>query len=386
MKIVVVLSRIPFPLEKGDKLRAYHQIKELAKSNEIYLICTSDKPIENKAKEELLKFCKEVHFFKLNKIKTFLNLGLGFFSNKPFQVKYFYQKSIHKKVKILISKVKPNHIYCQLIRSAEYVKKEHNYPKTIDFMDALSKGMERRIESSPWYLKPFVKAEAKRLLAYENLVFDYFDNHTIISEQDRELIYHENRKDIKVIANGVDTDFFAPKSINKKFDLVFVGNLNYPPNIAASEFLANEILPILKQTKKDIKILISGATPNQRVLALKNENITIKGWVEDIRTSYLSAQVFIAPMTIGTGLQNKLLEAMSMEIPCITTNLANNALKAEHNNSILVADNPNEISNSILELLNNHEKAKNIAKNGRDFVKSNYVWKSTTNQLQKIFN
>ena len=301
-------------------------------------------------------------------------------------IKYFHQKSIQKNINAIIKGIKPDHIYCQLIRATEYVKNEHNYPKTLDFMDALSKGMERRIKTSKWYIKPFVKVETKRLLAYENLVFDYFDNHTIISEQDRDLIYHEERKKIEVIANGVDTDFFTPKKVEKTYDLVFVGNLNYPPNIAASEYLANEILPILKKTKKDINILISGATPNTRILALKNEHITIKGWVEDIRSSYLSAHIFIAPMTIGTGLQNKLLEAMSMEIPCITTDLANNALKAEHGKNIIVANNPDSLAESILDLLNNHEKAKNIAKNGRDFVKSNYVWESTTNQLQKIFN
>ena len=133
MKIVVVTSRFPFPLDKGDKLRAYHQLFQLSKENEIHLIAVSDRKVELNQIKELKKFCKSVRVFQLKKWKIAINLLLGFFSNKPFQVKYFYQRSIHKKIKARIDTLQPEHIYCQLIRCVSYVKSEYKYKKTLQF-------------------------------------------------------------------------------------------------------------------------------------------------------------------------------------------------------------------------------------------------------------
>ncbi|MBG15393.1 MAG: glycosyltransferase, partial [Crocinitomicaceae bacterium] len=193
MRIVAITSRFPFPLDKGDKLRAYHQLFQLSKENEIHLIAISDKKVEDYQIEQVKTFCKSVYVFKLKKWKIAINLFIGLFSNKPFQVKYFYQRSIHKKVKALIQTIQPDHIYCQLIRCVSYVQDEHQYKKTLDYMDAFSKGMERRIKNAG-IKKPLFKIEAFRLIRFENLAFEFFDNHCIISDQDRSLIFHEKKQ------------------------------------------------------------------------------------------------------------------------------------------------------------------------------------------------
>src|SRR5690606_29011651 len=130
--------------------------------------------------------------------------------------------------------------------------------------------------------------------------------------------------------------FFQFEPITKDVDLVFVGNMNYPPNIEAITYLNNELLAELKGSK----LLISGASAAKTIqqIANNNPNIELTGWVDDIRTSYARGKIFIAPMFIGTGMQNKLLEAMAMGLPCITTPLANNAIQAEHHTNILVAE------------------------------------------------
>lgn len=380
MKLFVVVSRVPYPLDKGDKLRAYHQIKELSKRHEIHLCCLDDNNTSLESINHLKSICKEVSILKLNKIKIYFNLFLALFSSKPFQVHYFYQFSAHRKLKQLIKSFKPDRIYCQLIRTAEYVKNEHDIVKTIDYMDAFSKGIDRRIETAGW-LKPVFKEEAKRLLKYEHLIYDYFERHSIISEEDRQLIYHQNRNKIEIVTNGIDTDYFNPKLGNKIYDLIFVGNMSYAPNIAAVIFLVEKILPLLNQ---DTKVIIAGASPSKEVLKLASNNIKVTGWIEDIRDAYNNAKVFVAPLFIGTGLQNKLLEAMAMELPCITTDLVNSSLKAKPEIEIKLAKTAKDFAKDIKELLENEPSRELLGKKARLFVEKEYTWEESSKKLEVL--
>lgn len=380
-KLIVFTSRFPYPLEKGDKLRAYHQIKELSNHFEVHLFSITEHKVKAEHIDELKKYCFDVHTFYLSPIKKWSGAFLNLFGKKPIQVGYFYNWSIHKKVKRLIEKIKPDHIYAQLIRSSEYVKHYHDCPKTIDYMDALSKGLERRSETAKGLRKLVFQMEFKRLMDYENSIFEYFENHTIISEQDRKYIFHKHKEQITIIPNGVDTDFFKVESSEKRADLVFTGNMSYPPNITASQYIVKEILPLLKS---DTKIILAGANPSREVLALESNQVEVTGWVDDIRTSYTAAKVFVAPMFIGTGLQNKLLEAMAIGIPCITTTLANNALGAKENEEILIANNAENFRDRITELLEDEKKRENITLSAKRFVKDNYDWKPVTRKLIEL--
>jgi glycosyltransferase involved in cell wall biosynthesis len=268
---------------------------------------------------------------------------------------------------------------------AEYVK-DVPLPKTLDYQDVFSKNMERRLAISPFYMKPFMRMEYRRLLRYEHDIFEMFDNKVIISIPDRDLIPHPDKEKIIVSRNGVDTTFFMPMDRKKEYDLVFTGNMGYPPNINAAEFLAHKILPIVQPHKPDIRILIAGASPNLRVSVLKSENIDVSGWVPDMRDCYAMAKIFIAPMQIGTGLQNKLLEAMAMQIPCITSPLANQALLAKDNEEILIADTAEAYARHILFLLDNPEKAGQIAKAGHDYILKNFTWEAETDKIEKLLN
>lgn len=376
-----MLSRFPYPTEKGDKLRAYHQLKELAESWEIHLICVSDEPISIERREAIEPFCTSIHVFELNKLMLILLVGWQFFTHKPFQYGYFYQPAIARKIKQLVEHIQPDHIFCQLIRPAAYVKNYHNCPKTIDYMDALSMGIKRRIAHAKWWNRWLFQSEWRRLVRYESVLFDYFEGHTMISEQDREFIQHPRRKEIQVIANGVDAAFFEQVDASEfpEVDVVFTGNMSYPPNVSAVNFIANDIFPELQRRGRNVRFLISGANPDSAVLQHKDK-LEVSGWVDDIRTSYARARIFIAPMHIGTGLQNKLLEAMACGLPCITTPLCNNALKAS-SDEILLAETASEYAEKICELLDNPEKAVQLGEHGRKFVRNTYDWKKATQKL-----
>ena len=384
MIIIYLTSRFPFPINKGDKLRSYYQIKELSKSHEIHLISLSEKSISEKNIAALNKYCKTITIFKMNLYKRIFKLFQTFFNNKPFQVNYFHHSFIQKKINIKISEIKPDYIFCQLIRTAMYVKNNHTIPKIIDYMDSLSKGMERRIKISNIFMKPLVIMEFQRLKRFENLAFEFFNKHIIISKNDRKEIAHNKKDEIEIIGNGIDTDYFQKIDADIKYELIFIGNLSYLPNIEAAKFIAKEILPKLVGILPNIKILIAGSNPSNRVLKLANKNIKIQGWVQDIRKTYSSGKIFFAPMTIGSGLQNKLLEAMSMGIPCITSELSNRSLKAINEKNILIGESVNEYINLIISLLNDDKKRKKIGESGRKYVIKNYNWQTANYKLLKL--
>ena len=384
MIIIYLTSRFPFPINKGDKLRSYYQIKELSKSHEIHLISLSDQSILEKNISALNKYCKSITIYKMNPYNRVFNLFKTFFNNKPFQVNYFYHYSIQKKINNKILDVNPDYIFCQLIRTALYVKNNHTIPKIIDYMDSFSKGMERRIKISNIFIKPFVIMEFQRLKRFENLAFEFFNKHIIISENDRKEITHNKKNEIEIIGNGIDTDYFQKISTDIKYELVFIGNLSYIPNIEAANFIAKKILPKLLKKLPNIKILIAGSNPSTRVLKLANKNIEVQGWVEDIRKTYSSGKIFFAPMNIGSGLQNKLLEAMSVGIPCITSELSNRSLKAVDKKNILIGNSVNEYVNHIISLLKDEKKIKKIGDGGRKYVIENYNWKTANHKLLKL--
>lgn len=385
MRLFFLVPRVPYPTEKGDKLRAFHQIMQLSKHHEIILCALNDGVLHEDAVPVLKKYVKAIHIIPISKFSIALNLIKTLFSKKPLQVGYFYNASSASKIRQLIENYKPDHIFCQLIRVAEYVK-GIPIPKTLDYQDVFSKGVERRCASSPFYLKPFLQIEYNRLLRYEHDAFEAFDNKIIISVPDRELIPHPDRNKIVVVANGVDPDFFKPIVREKEYDLVFTGNMGYPPNIKSAEFLVNEILPKILPQKPDVRLLIAGANPHLRVLVLKSARVEVSGWVPDMRECYASARIFIAPMQIGTGLQNKLLEAMAMQIPCITSLLAFKALNAREGEDILVAQTPEEYASHILMLLNNKEKAAKIAQNGFELVHKNFNWERETGKINQLIS
>tara|TARA_Y100000768_G_scaffold370511_1_gene336391 strand:+ start:237 stop:1412 length:1176 start_codon:yes stop_codon:yes gene_type:complete len=384
MIIIYLTSRFPYPINKGDKLRSYYQIKELSKSHEIHLISLSEKNISEKYIQSLNKYCKSITIYKMIFFKRIYNLFKTFFNNKPFQVNYFYHYSIQKRLNSKIAEIKPDYIFCQLIRTAMYVKNNHTTAKVLDYMDSLSKGMERRIKISNIFMKPFVIMEFQRLKRFENLAFEFFNKHIIISENDRKEIAHNKKDEIEIIGNGIDTNYFQKIETEIKYELIFIGNLSYLPNIEAANFISKEILPKLLEKLPNIKILIAGSNPSNRVIKLANKNIEVQGWVEDIRKSYSSGKIFFAPMTIGSGLQNKLLEAMSIGIPCITSELSNRSLKALDKKNILIGNSVNEYINQIISLLNDEKKRKIIGESGRKYVIENYNWKTANSKLLKL--
>ena len=388
MKLLVLLSRFPYPLDKGDKLRAFHQLRYLAERHEICLFAMTDEEVSAEAQAAVRLLCRGgVVVHRLRRPGIVRNMARAVATGRPLQVGYFYDARAQRQVDGLLHDFRPDHVYCQLIRMAEYLRSHAGQlPMTLDYMDVFSAGVGRRATQAPLWQRPVLVLEARRLLAYEAAAFDWFQYHTIISDQDRQLIQHPRRDQIRIVLNGIDTVFFQPRpAVTKEYDVLFCGNMSYHPNVDAACFLAEEIMPLVRQRHPAARLLIAGTTPAPRVLALASAHVTVSGWVADIRVAYAAARVFVAPMRVGTGLQNKLLEAMAMVLPCVTTPLANNALGGTDGQELRVAGAAPALAAAISSLLADEAVAAALAGRGLRFVQTRYDWAGATARLEALF-
>jgi glycosyltransferase involved in cell wall biosynthesis len=142
-------------------------------------------------------------------------------------------------------------------------------------------------------------------------------------------------------------------------------------------------MPLVWQKHPEATLVIAGATPDYEIQKLKGEKIYITGWVDDIREYVAKSRIHLAPMFISIGMQNKILQAMAMKVPCIISTLSNNAIHAPEN-CVLIADTPEEYAERISYLLSDQEKAEAMAENAYNFVRANYEWKAAVGKLEKI--
>lgn len=383
MKMLVALTRFPWPIEKGDKLRAYYQIKGLAENHEIHLVCLNDAPVSQESLDQLA-FCKSISVIRHGKIRAGINLLGTLFNSRPFQVNYFHSTKMKSALREVIRREKIEVCYVQLIRLGTNLPFEEDTAWYLDYMDAFSIGMENRVKQSGALMRPFVKMEARRLRNYESGLAGKFHGWSIISDRDAAALPQNIQKEVQIIPNGVGEDFFEelPQPKEKDFDLIFFGNMGYHPNVQSARYLMEEMAPIMSGAGLKVRICLAGARPAPVVRSYAGPEVVVTGFVDDIRTWVMRSKLAIAPLIAGQGLQNKLLESMAMGLPTLTTPLANSALQAKNGEEIVVCDSPAAFAAAIQELLENPERAAQIGAKGREFVEKNYRWKAMNRKLE----
>lgn len=377
-RVAIILSRFPYPLDKGDKLRAYHQIRALSAHYSVYLFTLCDRIPDDQQLKALAPYCTEIHYVVLSVTQRLVQMALGFFRKDPAQVAYFFQYQAKQQFDAWIGQCQPHLIYGQLSRTARYLLPVMK-PTMLDFQDCFSANYRRMARSKNGIVKWFYLREARRMQEFEGRMLQWFQHCTIISASDRKQIPGGDQ--IRIVPNGVDSTYFRPTKTDKLVDLVFVGNLSYEPNIHAAEFLVNEVMPLVWNQMPQVQLLLAGTTPSPRVRRLQEKRVQVSGWMPDIRQAYASGKVFVAPLFTGAGLQNKLLEAMSMQLPCITTPLVNESLNALPDQDLLIGNNAQEFTTCILELLAQPQRREELGEKARNFVVSAYNWESANAPL-----
>ena len=383
MKILVLLPRFPYPLDKGDKLRAYHQIVELARQHDIYLFALSHEFVSNSQVEALQPYCKGIHVERLPRLACALNVLCAFIQGQSLQIGYWTTRRAKKAYAAWERQVQPDVVYCQMVRTIPTVEGTH-CRKVLDFQDALSLNTRRRMERSHGLLRPILKYEYRVLQRVEQEALRTFDATTVISPVDQAAL----APTVTLVPNGVDTDYYNATHypLSTTHSICFTGNMSYAPNVDAARWLVKEIMPLVwEQCPYGINVLIAGADPKPAVKALAGPKVTVSGRLDDIRTAYASAKMFVAPMRIGSGMQNKLLEAMAMGLPCVTTTLAAAPLGATTWEHLLVGDTAEQLADLIVKL-GIEELHNSIAEGGHRFVQEHYSWSAAVAPLEKILN
>ena len=375
-------------------MRIYHQLAELQAHFDVDLHCLSFRRIQSNEIEQMRSRCKTITVHRLSPWKAAFRMLWAPFSRRPFQVLLFTERKKIREIRHAIMSRAPDVLLAQMVRTAEYVKDLDVVPHVLDIMDTLHAGAEREAKKAPRWKRPLLLEEGRRLLRYEHRMPQYFDACTIISEQDRQLLPHPDKSRVYVVPNGVDFDYFSLKEgiapleqQNPTFDVAFCGNLGYAPNIVAARFLSLEVAPEFeRQTGRPLRALICGAQPTQAVKSLSTRHIHVLGDVSDIRSAYISAPIFIAPMLVNTGLQNKLLEAMSLQRACLTTPRALAALGCEVGNAVAIAEDATSFAREIQRLLEDEPGRLNMGTSAAQIARDHFSWKQACATLVALLN
>ncbi|MBU1057115.1 MAG: TIGR03087 family PEP-CTERM/XrtA system glycosyltransferase [Proteobacteria bacterium] len=403
MKFLFIAHRIPFPPNKGDKIRSFHELKFLAGLGEVYLAALVDEPKDFSFEKELRTFCKEVFLVPINsKIKKIIST-IGLLSKQPMSVIYFYERSLQEQIDNILDDEHFDAIFCFSSTTAEYIfrsrhrfsKKEKSSVKLImDFCDVDSCKWADYASSQKWPLSFVYRQEGQLLKDYEYRVAKTFDYSILISSRERILFenVHGKMNNVVEIGNGVDLDYFNPKFDGSEqtttchsFEIIFTGAMDYYVNIEGVLWFVEDIWPLIKKKCPQAYFTIVGSNPVPDIVKLNGKNdIGVTGFVDDIRPYYRRAVICVAPLRIARGVQNKVLEAMAMSKAVICTGNAFEGINAVLDRDILVRDVPVEFAQAVVDLIENPSKRLKLEKNSRNCVEKNYQWDTNLSLLHEL--
>ena len=259
-------------------------------------------------------------------------------------------------------------------------------PVVVDLIDSLTLNLEDRRRTLKGPLRLAFELEYRRVRSYERRVVQHFAALAVSSPADKEAL--GGGSNISVVPNGVDLDRF-PFHADADRDaetVIFTGNMGYGPNEEAVAWFVDEVWPLLRQEQPNLSFLVAGTNPGERVLALSSvAGVQVLGGVPDVGEYLGRATVAVAPMRSGSGIQNKVLEAMSAGAPMVATSIANRGVGAVHDRDLLVANTPREFAQAIASLLDNPQKRAQLAEAGRAYVEQHFQWQEHAQKLAQMY-
>jgi sugar transferase (PEP-CTERM/EpsH1 system associated) len=389
MNILYLAHRIPYPPDKGDKIRSFHQISHLSKEHTVHLACLIDEKGDVQYVKELQRYCASVGVVYRKQLVKKLLAAHALLTNKPLSVACFYSKELQKQITRCIITEKIDVIFVFSSAMAEYVWRVEHIPKMIDFVDVDSEKWRLYADYHPFPLSWIYRMEAQRLADYERRIVNTFDHSLFISHKEASFLREQACADsISVVSNGVDQNYFSPCGILDQIgstDLVFIGMMDYFPNIDAVQYFCRDILPHIRASVPQVRFYIVGRNPTAAVKKLACEpHIIVTGSVPDVRPYLTQAAVAVAPFRIARGVQNKVLEAMAMGVPVIGTSLAFQGLGITPQDGVRQADNPAEFAQAVIALLTDPKEHRKCVLRARQYVEKHHQWEEHGSLLNRL--
>jgi glycosyltransferase involved in cell wall biosynthesis len=375
-RILIISTRIPWPLIDGVRIRIYNTAKHLASQYEVDLFCISPSAPEEAALVELKKVFRNVFVRRINPIASAFYALKSLFSRLPLQVNYFYRSRIQHEIEALTNDY--DVILCNHIRTTHYIRSRRD-KVIVDLHDSIAMHYERALQIVGSLDKLLYRFEYPRVLAYEREVIGQFSRSIVVSEVDREyLIGHNANADRLLTINvAVRDDIVISNEPAERQSITFLGKMSYHPNVDAVEWFAEEVFPKLRERFPDLYFYIVGATPSSRVQKLaQHEHVVVTGFVENPFELLRQSVCLVAPMRIGAGLQNKVLEAMSIGKAVVTTSIGAEGIDGKNGEHYILADSPDEFRAQIERFINDPSSAVTIGANAETLIDSKYRWNS----------
>lgn len=397
IRVLFLAHRLPFPPNKGDKIRSFHILNYLAKRHEVYLACLIDDDADIRFVPEIEARVGRVVWERIRPRWRKVLAVRSLVSSKPITVDYFYSRSLQRQVDEIVDSVDIDSVICFSSPMAEYLFRSRHAEgklrrarRVVDLIDIDSHKWRQYAEASSAWRAWVYRYEAAHLAAYERRVALSFDRVVVVSEPERRMFPLEAEcSNIEVVSNGVDLEYFRPTKgqVGERGHptIVFTGVMDYWPNVEGMMWFVQAVLPRVRAVVPDVELLIVGSRPSKEIERLaSHRGVLITGFVEDVRPYVARAGACIVPLRIARGIQNKVLEAMAMGKAVVCTPQAHEGIRAQAGRDLVVAEGEEEFASATVDLLRDSKKAEAVGGNARQFVERNYAWESNLAVLDRL--
>ncbi|MFG6416590.1 TIGR03087 family PEP-CTERM/XrtA system glycosyltransferase [Roseateles sp. DC23W] len=381
MKILYLVHRLPYPPNKGDKVRSYHLLKHLAARHEVHLGTFIDDPDDEQHVATVRALCAGLHVARLNPRAAKLASLRGLLTGEALSLPYYRDSGLQAWVEWSAARVGFDAVVVFSGVMAQYVPA--GLRQLVDFVDVDSAKWRDYAPEHAWPMSWLYRRESTKLLAFEQRVAAQADHSFFVTDNEVALFRELSPgRDLRLAAlgNGVDADFFAPDPARAspfaagELPLVFTGAMDYWPNVDAVTWLVRDMLPALRERFPALRFHIVGRSPTPAVQALASDSVNVTGTVPDVRPWLQHAAAVVAPLRLARGLQNKVLEAMAMARPVVAAGNCVRAITAGTQPGLQPADEASVYVEQLSALLRNRAAADAAGQQAREFVVGAYSW------------
>lgn len=385
MRILFVTPRLPYPPDRGDRLKIYNLLKQIGEDHEVHLVSLYQDVAEVAHQRELTNICASVTLIRHRRFEQLAGAALAAATGHPAQIGYFFSRGLIAHLRRLGKTATFDSVHLHLLRMAPY-RRLLPWPILLDLTDCPSLYLQRRAEKAPSRLRRLAwSAEARLMARYERRVAS-FPAVSVCSEADRTaLLASAPDANVGIYPNGLDFGFWVRRSPwpTQSRRIVFTGNMGYAPNADAAQYLCDEIYPLIQRQAPDVTLTVAGQSPGPEVLRLgERSGVTVTGYVEDLRDCYESAEVAIAPVRFGAGTLNKILEPMALRVPVVASaESVSGMTSVEPGVHMLVGHSAQELADAVLAILGDEALARRLAEHAEALVRDENDWRAIARRL-----
>jgi len=389
VNLLYLCHRIPYPPDKGDKIRSYHQIRTLAERHDLHLVTFADERRDLQHREAIETLCRSVEIVYRDRRMSLARAGIAVATGEALSVAAFRSSALRRCVEAVLEREPIDAAIVFSSAMAQYLPGPVSVPLVLDMVDVDSEKWRAYGETLGAPRSWIYRLEWKRLARFEDRVGNDCDHCVVATAAEALLLEGRIRRPVSVVPNGVDLDYFRPtdrtRGRHEAPAVVFVGMMDYHPNEDAVSFFSREVLPAVRASIPGTTFTIVGRNPTARVRELARlPGVRVAGGVPDVRPYVAEADLTVAPFRIARGIQNKVLESMAMGRPVVGTALAFQGLSATESDGVRVVDDPQGLAREALALLKDPALAQRCGTQARAFVEREHRWDAHGDAIETI--